>query len=176
IYYLDEVQEWFQKGVNISDTDIVIAVPKGNPNKIESLKDLTKPGLRVTLGEAEQCTIGVLTEHLLKTENARSPKTHERVMRNVVAKKPSSSMLVPSITTKAADAALAYKTDCLAEQDKIDMVPIDSPAAKAIQPYSIAKTSQKKQLAHRLYEAIARSRDKFEEAGFNWRLGKDSAE
>lgn len=174
IYYLEEVQEWFHGGVNVSDTDIVIAVPKGNPKQIESLKDLAKPGVNVTLGQAEQCTIGVLTQHLLETEDTKLPGVHKRVMRNVVAQKPSSALLVPSITTKTADAALAYKTDCLAEQDKIDMIPIDSPAAKAIQPYSIAKTSQKKHLAHRLYEAIARSRDKFEAAGFNWRLDPSS--
>ena len=74
--------------------------------------------------------------------------------------------------TNAADAALAYKTDCQAEKDRIKIIPIDSPAAKAVQPYSIAKTSQKKQLARRLYETIARNRDKFESVGFNWRLGE----
>lgn len=170
IYYLEQVQEWFQEGVNVSDTDIVIAVPKGNPNEIKSLKDLANPGLRVTLGQPKQCTIGVLTRHLLKTEDATSPGIYDAVMKNVVAETTSSALLVPSITTKTADATLAYKTDCQAEQDKIEIIPIDSPAAKAIQPYSIAKTSQKKHLAHRLYEAIARSRDKFESAGFNWRL------
>jgi hypothetical protein len=76
--------------------------------------------------------------------------------------------------TAAADATLAYKTDCKAEKDRIRIIPIDSPAAKAVQPYSIAKSSQKKQLARRLYEAIARSRDKFESAGFNWRLSENS--
>ncbi len=31
VYYLDTVKDWFQEAVNVSDTDIVIAVQKGNP-------------------------------------------------------------------------------------------------------------------------------------------------
>ena len=180
IYYLDQVQDWFGEGVNVSDTDIVIAVPKNNPAGIETLDDLAKPGVKLTVGQPKQCTIGVLTEHLLKTEDAKSPGFFEAVMMNVVSQTPSSAMLVPSVIAKsegsptAADATLAYRTDCQAEKEKIKIIPIDSPAAKAIQPYSIAKTSQKKQLAHRLYEAIARSRDDFEKAGFNWRLNDDA--
>lgn len=176
IYYLEQVQDWFGEGVDISDTDIVIAVPKTNPAGIESFQDLAKPGVRLAVGQPEQCTIGVLTQHLLKTEDAKSPGFYEAVMKNVVSETPSSAMLVPSViagsegATTAADATLAYKTDCQAEKEKIKIIPIDSPAAKAIQPYSIAKTSQKKQLAHRLYDAIARSREDFENAGFNWRL------
>jgi hypothetical protein len=42
--------------------------------------------------------------------------------------------------------------------------------AKAIQPFSVARSSEYKQLGHRLYETIARSRDRFESRGFNWRL------
>jgi molybdate transport system substrate-binding protein len=180
IYYLEQVQDWFGEGVNVSDTDIVIAVPKNNPAQIESIEDLAKPGVRLAVGHEDQCTIGVLTQHLLKTEDARSPGFYEAVKKNVVTQTPSSAMLVPSVIAKsddadaAADATLAYRTDCQAEKGKIKVIPIDSPAAKAIQPYSIAKTSQKKHLARRLYEAIARSRGDFENAGFNWRLNGDA--
>jgi ABC-type molybdate transport system substrate-binding protein len=171
VYYLDQVQEWFGNGVNISDTDIVIAVPKGNPAGIESLKDLAKPGVRVALGEPKQCTIGVLTQHLLKTEGLWETM---QANKNIVTQTPSSAMLVPSVIAQSADATLAYKTDCQAEKDKLQIIPIDSPAAKAVQPYSISKSSQKKQMARRLYEAIARNRDKFESAGFNWRLSENA--
>ena len=37
VYYLDTVKDWFQEAVNVSDTDIVIAVQKGNPKAIQSL-------------------------------------------------------------------------------------------------------------------------------------------
>ena len=167
VYYLNEVQDLFGQGINVSDTDIVIAVPKDNPAGIESLEDLARPGVRVAVGEPKQCTIGVLTHKLLEMEGLA-----ESIEKNIVTRTVSSALLVPQVVTKAADATLAYKTDCQAEKDKIKIIPIDSPAAKAIQPYSIAKSSEQKQLARRLYEAIARNRDKFESAGFNWRLSQ----
>ena len=67
VYYLENVKEWFQEAVNVSDTDIVIAVPKGS-TKVRALADLVKPGVRVAVGEPDQCTIGALTRRLLAKE------------------------------------------------------------------------------------------------------------
>ena len=58
VYYLDTVRDWFQEAVNVSDTDIVIAVQKGNPKDIRLLQDLVRPGVRVAVGQPDQCTIG----------------------------------------------------------------------------------------------------------------------
>lgn len=166
VYYLDAVADWFEEGVAVSDTRIVIAVPEGNPAGITALADLGRPGMRVTVGQPEQCTIGVLTRKLLEAEGL-----HDRVMARVVARKPSSAMLVPDVVTGAADAALAYATDTRAEAGRIDTIAIDSPAARAVQPFSIARSSPHRQLGRRLFEAIADGRESFERAGFHFRLG-----
>jgi molybdate transport system substrate-binding protein len=130
------------------------------------VKDLLKPGVRVAIGQPDQCTIGALTRRLLRHEGI-----YEKLLKeNVVTEAETSALLVPSITTAAADATLAYRTDTLAESDKVDVIPIDSELSKAIQPFSIARSSKQKHLARRLYQAIAKSRDAFETAGFNWRL------
>ncbi len=165
VYYLKTVEEMFQDAVNVSDTEVVIAVAKGNPKNIQSLQDLTAPGIKVSLGQPDQCTIGILTRQLLESEDV-----YDAVMENVVTEVPSSAMLVPTIVTGSVDATLAFKTDTLAESDQLDVVILDSPAAKAVQPFSIARSSDHKHLARRLYRAIASSRDKFETAGFHWRL------
>lgn len=164
-YYLDNVQEWFQEDVDISDADIVIAVPKGNPKNIKTLQDLTLPGMRVTVGQPEQCTIGALTQILLDKSGILAA-----VMSNVVMQTASSAMLVPTVTTRSADATIAYTTDTLAEKDKVDLIFVDSPFAKAIQPFSIATTTPYKHLGRRLYAALAASRKEFEAAGFHFRL------
>lgn len=166
VYYLDTVKDWFQEAVNVSDTDIVIAVQKGNPKDIRSLKDLTRPGIRVAVGQPDQCTIGALTRRLLEHEGLYEPVLNS----NVVTQTATSALLVPTVTSKSADAALAYRTDTLAEQDKVDIITVDSDLSKAIQPYSIAKSSRHKELGRRLYQAIAKSRAAFESAGFHWRL------
>jgi len=166
VYYLNTVSDLFQRGVNISHTDIVIVVQKGNPKHLESLADLTKPGVRVALGQPDQCTIGVLSRHLLESEGI-----YQKLLdQNVVTQTATSALLVPSVATGSADAALAYRTDTLAEHEKVDAVAIQSPLAKAVQPYSISLSSPYKQLAGRLYAAIAAGRESFESAGFTWQL------
>ena len=169
VYYLDTVKELFEDPVNISDTDIVLAVQKGNPKNIQSLKDLTRKGIRLALGQEQQCTIGILSRRLLTNQGL-----YERLVQNgnIVTETPSSALLVPNITTGAADAALAYYSDTLAEKGRLTIIPIESPLAKAIQPFSIAKSSQYKYIGRRLFDAITSARDDFIAAGFNWRLGE----
>jgi molybdenum ABC transporter molybdate-binding protein len=164
-YYLDTVQDWFQDDVDVSDTDVVVAVPKGNPAGIKSLADLTKPGVRVSVGQPDQCTIGVLTRQVLEAEGV-----YDDVMANVVTQTASSAMLIPTVTTGSVDATLAYATDTKAESDKVDTIRINSDAAKAIQPFALARSSKHKQLGGRLFDAIAASGEAFETAGFHFRL------
>ena len=166
VYYLNTVRDMFEEAADISNTDIVIVVQKGNPKEIQGLKDLLKPGVRVAIGQPDQCTIGVLTRRLLEKEGIYD----QLVAENVVTQTATSALLVPSITTASADAVLAYATDTLAEGDKLDVVPINSPLAKAVQPFSIARSTKFKYLGRRLFETIARSRDQFESVGFKWRL------
>jgi molybdate transport system substrate-binding protein len=167
VYYLETVKELFQEAVRVSNTRIVIVVAEGNPKKIEQLADLIRPGIRVAVGQPDQCTIGVLSRQLLQSEGL-----YERLQQggNIVTETATSALLVPSVTTGAADAALVYATDAQAEADRIDAVPIDSIKARAVQPFSIARSSDHKQLGRRLFQAIAHSRKQFEEAGFVWQL------
>jgi ABC-type molybdate transport system substrate-binding protein len=169
-YYLDNVADWFQEDVDVSDADIVIAVPKGNPKGIQELADLAEAGMRVAVGQPQQCTIGALTRTLLEKEGV-----NDDVMKNVVMQTASSAMLVPGVTTRSVDAAIAYRTDTIAEQDKVDSVRIASPYAKAIQPFSIARSSDHKHLGRRLFQAVANARDRFESAGFNFRIDSPSS-
>ena len=79
-------------------------------------------------------------------------------------------MLSIDLAESSVDAALAYNTDTLAESDKVDAVHIDSPYAKAVQPFSIARASEYKYLGRRLKKRIAESKEAFSSAGFNFRL------
>ena len=167
-YYLENVREWFQEDVDVSDAAIVIAVPKGNPKNIQSMADLAKPGMRVSVGQPEQCTIGALTRIMLEKMGI-----YERVMENVVMQTASSAMLVPAVATKSVDATISYITDTKAESDKVDSVKIDSKYAKAVQPFSIACSSDYKFLGRRLYLDIAAAEERFVKAGFHFRLGTE---
>jgi hypothetical protein len=65
---------------------------------------------------------------------------------------------------------LAYSTDTLSERDKLEVIPIPSELAKAVQPFSLAKNTKFKQLGERLFRAISLARLDFEAAGFAWKL------
>ena len=168
VYYMETVKDLFPESENVPATDIVMVVKKGNPKKIQTLKDLLRDDVRLVLGEPKQCTIGVLSKRVLQEEGIYDQLTRDKEINT----KQTSAMLVPDVITGSADVVLAYVTDTQAEANKVDVVPIESPQAKAIQPFSIAKSSANKYLSERLFEKIAQSRDKFEAAGFQWRLQK----
>lgn len=165
-YYLDAVQEMFDEGTQISKTRIVIVVAEGNPKGIQSLEDLARPGIRLAVGQPEQCTIGVLSRQLLESVGLYK----QLIETNVVTQTATSAMLVPAVTTGTADAVLAYRTDTLAEADKVDAIDIDSPLARAVQPFALSRTSDQHLLGTRLFETIREARVEFEAAGFDWLL------
>jgi molybdate transport system substrate-binding protein len=146
----------------------LIAVPKGNPLKITGLDDLKRPGLRVAVGQPKQCTIGVLTRELLKEQGIL-----DDVLKNVVAETCSSALLLPMVITGSVDAAVVYETDTKAESEKISIVRLSSPKALAVQPLSLAKTSQYKWLTRRFMQFVMQNEEQFKSIGFRWRLGED---
>ena len=163
-YYLDSVREWFQDDHDISDTEVVMVVAKGNPKQIESISDLAAADVRVTVGQPEQCTIGVLTRKVLKAAGVE-----DEVMSRVVQETTSSALLIPTVVTGAADVTFAYATDAKSESNRIDVVRLDFAEARAVQPFAVARSSRHKQLGRRLLSTIRASRSEFEEAGFHFR-------
>lgn len=167
-YYLENVADWFQEAAHVSSTEIVIAVPKGS-DKVKGLADLVKPGIRVAVGEPDQCTIGALTRRLMVNEGLYEQlKAKQQEPGEVVVEKSSSALLVPDVVTGHVDAAVAYITDIKANRDHVDVVPIDSSLNQARQPLSISRSSDHKHLARRLYDRLTRSPDPFEAAGFRF--------
>lgn len=175
-YYLDNVKDWFQEDIDVSDTEIVLVVPKDS-DKVKTLDDLVKPDIRVAVGEADQCTLGALTRRLLSHEEIYEKlKEKQTADGEVVVEKASSALIIPDVTAGHVDAGIAYITDAQANAHKVDIIRIESKLNLAVQPFSIAKTSVHKYLVRRLFERIADSRDEFEKAGFNFRLDEKAEE
>ena len=176
VYYLDNVKDWFQDAALVSDAEIVIAVPKGS-DKVRSVEDLVTPGVAVAIGQPEHCTIGALTRRILEEKNLYDSLMEKQQREDeTVVEKPSSALLVPDVVGGHVDAAVAYITDVQQHEDRVDIVRVDSPHNLAVQPLSIAKTSEHKQLLRRLYDHVAASEEAFESAGFHFRLGEGSHE
>lgn len=170
-FYLDNVKQWFQEDVDISDIEIVIVVPKGSA-LVSSPADLLKPGIRVSIGQPDQCTIGALTKRLLDRDGI-----YESLMKKqldpgeTVVEKSSSALLVPDVLTGHVDAAIAYLSDVMPNREKVDIVHFAAGNNIAVQPLSVASNSRHKQLLRRFYEAVYREASSFESQGFHFRHG-----
>jgi molybdate transport system substrate-binding protein len=151
--------------LNMSETDILILVAKGNPKGIKSLADLGQPGLRLGLANPEQSTLGALTKRLLEQEDL-----YDKVSPNVRTQTPTADMLVNEMQTGALDAVVVYDSNTTKVRDKLDLVRIDRPGTVAVQTFSVAKGAKYKQLALRLLDALRseESRARYEAAGFRW--------
>jgi molybdate transport system substrate-binding protein len=172
-YYLDNVKEWFQEASDVSSTEIVLVVPKGS-TKVRGLADLLEPGVRVAVGQPEQCTIGALTRRLLVQEGMYERlKDKQSDPGEVVVEKSSSALLVPDVVTGHVDAAVAYLCDTMRTADEVDVVRIDSELNRAIQPLSIARNSDHKALVRRLYNRVTSAPEAFSAAGFEFLLGTE---
>lgn len=164
VCYLDFVPDDFGPSTMVSATDIVIVTTPQNPASIHSLTDLQRPGVRVVIGEPRQATIGLLTYRLLQSLDWDVDQWADGP--NVVAKKPSSAMLVPAVITGAADAAIAYRSDTVSLADQLHIVPIDSPLARARQPITIANRSRYPNLARRFIQHLHNDPQAIIDAGF----------
>ena len=173
VYYMThppEVSQSFARPAMVSETDIVLVTQAGNPKDIQGLEDLrTRDDLRIVVGEPDQCTLGALTRIMLNKVWGEG-RYNEWVAEKQMPRKPSSAMMVPDILARASDVAIAYKTDTLAERDKLHVIPIEHPSAKAVQPFSVYKGTDYPHLAARFFERIARHPELYRKAGFRWNL------
>jgi molybdenum ABC transporter molybdate-binding protein len=164
VCFVPPVAENFPEAVLLTESEIVIAVPKGNPRGIRTLADLAQSGLRVGLCNAEQSTLGFMTAGILRSMNLL-----DGVMKNASSQVPTGDFLVNQLRTGALDAAVVYRTNIQSQPDHFEAVPLPADKAKAIQPFAVRKDSPNKALGHRLLDWLRNHKESFEKAGFVWR-------
>ncbi|MFF4836445.1 molybdate ABC transporter substrate-binding protein [Streptomyces sp. NPDC001315] len=104
-----------------------IATLPGNPDKIASLKDLTKSGLKVVLCD-KTVPCGAAAQKALDAGSLKlTPVSYEQDVKSALTK----------VELKEADAAVVYKTDVHAAGDKVEGVEFPE-SSDAINDYPIA--------------------------------------
>ena len=172
VKFMEMVQERFESPVTVSGNDMVILTVKGNPQKIELLEDLARPGLRLGLAHPDKSALGSLTRTLLQTQGV-----YPGIMDagNLILDSPTGDFLVNQIRVGSLDAVIVYRSNALshaATREDCDVVEIDAPGSRSRQPYAVGKASMHKQLMARLLRRItsSESRDTFQSFGFRWEL------
>ncbi|MEA1935848.1 MAG: molybdate ABC transporter substrate-binding protein, partial [Thermodesulfobacteriota bacterium] len=97
----------------------VIAVPEGNAAKITNLTDLTRPGVRVILGDPKAAACGKIAKKILKKN-----KIYDEVQKNVIANTATVNELVVYICMGQTDASIIWKASLLGTEDKTDIIEI----------------------------------------------------
>ena len=164
--FMGEVEDLFLKPMLVSNNQLVIAVPKGNPAGLKELKDLGKEGLRVGVGHEQQCALGAITK-----ESFIKSGVYGAVRKNVQVESPTGDLLVNQLMTGSLDAVVCYVSNVAPNTDRIEGIPVlGIPCAAPQQPVAIAKDSKKQALAAKLIEYIQskESRQRFEKLGFGW--------
>lgn len=171
VEFMKQVEDLFLDPIEISKNELVILVQKGNPHQIASLRDLSRPGLRVGIGHEKQCAMGWLTQRTLEEGGVQS-----EVMNNVTVESPTGDMLVNQLKAGSLDAAVAYLSNAAGSGEVLDAIRIkDIPCSQALQPLAVAPNSAHKQLIQRLYGRLtgAQSQMRFLEEGFGWQLSSE---
>lgn len=108
-----------------------IATPPGNPDRISSLEDLTKPGLKVVLCD-EEVPCGAAAQKALEASGLKlTPVSYEQDVKAALTK----------VELKEADAAVVYQTDVKAAADKVEGVDFPE-SSEAINDYPIVELKE----------------------------------
>lgn len=164
VCFVPPVAEHFPEAVLLTEAEIVIAVPKGNPKGIKTLADLAQNGLRVGLCNAEQSTLGFMSAGILRSMNL-----FDSVMKNASSQVPTGDFLVNQLRTGSLDAAVVYRTNIQSQPEHFDAILLPADKAKAIQPFAVRKDSPHSAIGHRLLDYLKANKGSFEKAGFVWR-------
>jgi molybdenum ABC transporter molybdate-binding protein len=173
VSFMNMVQQWFEASTIITRNDMVLVVPKGNPNKVRSIEDLTRPELRIGLAHPVNSALGALTDDLLKKLKLHA-KVYAPDRRHAVLHTDAGHMLVNQMRAGALDLIVVYRSNVLSNPENaekyLDVVEMNLREAVAIQPYAVAKNSEHKYLMRRFLEAILSpaSQERFRSAGFQW--------
>lgn len=138
---------------------LVIAVPKGNPNGVTALTDLTKPGVKVALC-AEQVPCGAAAKKALDAASVKlTPVTLEQDVKGALSK----------VKLGEVDAALVYRTDAKAAAAEVEGIEFpESAAAINEYPITVLKSAPNKAGAQAFvaYVLSDASRSVLTQAGF----------
>jgi molybdate transport system substrate-binding protein len=128
-----------------ASNSLVIVTAPGNPKKIGSFGDLTKPGLSVVICQ-KPVPCGSATQRIEDSSGLHL---------NPVSEEPSVADVLNKVTSGQADAALVYVTDALSAGNKVTAINFpEAPSAVNIYPIAVLKKAPQPTLAQKFVTVV----------------------
>ena len=132
-----------------------INVQKGNPRGIRTLKDLTRPGLRVAIANPEGVCVGIYAVEIIEKEF--TPAEKEAFRRNLVNYTESCEKTATAISLKMADAVIGWRVFEHWDPERIETVPLAKEQIPRIGyiPIAISKFTKDRAAAQAFIDFLA---------------------
>jgi len=131
-----------------------INVQKGNPKGIHSLKDLTRPGIRVAIANPEQVCVGMYAVEIV--EKNLNPSEKKGFRQNLVNYTESCEKTANVISLKAADAVLGWRVFQYWDPERIETIYLKPEEIQRIGyiPIAISKFAREKVLPQQFIDFL----------------------
>jgi molybdate transport system substrate-binding protein len=140
-----------EKPIAFTTNTLVVIVPKSNPGNIHSVLDLTRPGLKIVIGDSS-VPVGSYTLTVLKNLGIT-----DGVLKNVVSKEPDVKSIVAKVALGEADAGFVYVTDVKPVRGKVLAIALrESAQPHVVYEVAVVTAGKHRQAAYRFVTALIR--------------------
>jgi molybdate transport system substrate-binding protein len=140
-----------EKPIPFATNTVVVIVPKSNPARIHTVADLTRPGVKIVIGDAA-VPVGAYTLTVLKNLGIS-----DALLKNVVSKEPDVKSIAAKVALGEADAGFVYVTDVRPVRGKVRAIALrESAQPHVIYEVAVVKAGKHPAAAHRFVTALIR--------------------
>lgn len=152
-----------------------INVRRGNPKNIKSLKDLTRPGLKVAIANPENVCVGVYAVEIIENDLSREEKAAFR--KNIINYTESCEKTANVIALNAADAVLGWSVFEHWNPERIETIPLKPAEITRIGyiPAAISRYTKNRELAQRFIDFLISPEGKAIYRKYNYFMTPDEA-
>jgi molybdate transport system substrate-binding protein len=155
-----------QKPIQFATNTLVLVLPKSNPAQIHTVDDLTKPGVKIVIGDPS-VPVGSYTRTVLGNLGISAA-----VLKNVVSQETDVRSVLGKVALGEADAGFVYITDAKTVPGKVKVIAIrESAQPHVVYEVAVVKNSPHLQAAYRYVTRLIRpaAQRQLERAGFGRR-------
>ena len=131
-----------------------INVQKGNPKNIQTLRDLTKPGIRVAIANPEGVCVGLYAVEII--EKNFTPEEKQAFRNNIVNYTESCEKTATAVSLKTVDAVIGWSVFQYWAPEKIETIKLQPSETLRIGyiPIAISKYTENRQLAQQFIDFL----------------------